>query len=369
MTLRELKFADESGYNSSKVCLDGTRKELIGEIIIMDWCGSVDHAQMTLLTAVTGAGKSTVAHTIAHSCAECDVLLASFFFKEGRITSPKYLWSSMARSLAIRSKSYHQTLTSVLEKDPTMAAAAFDQQFWKLILEPLHHGPPPADSPLIIVINALDKCDKDASLSKLLRDNIPELPHCIKFFVTLRPIRVVDNYFYCPSPIHHMSIELSDDKNLQDCRKYIKLQVLELRELPQVTMGNWLPDFEQKLVTCAGSLFIWVSIMMEYLKNKSMDPVAVLKDLLDPDASQNNIQAEEKLDTLYTAILSKCNWKDKRFKHDYPIVMGAIVTAKSPLSITAWATLLSPLLKTSFQNIISELCPLLSGTDQPSTPI
>src|SRR5258708_11352962 len=49
--------------------------------------------------------------------------------------------------------------------------------------------------------------------------------------------------------------------------------------------------------------------------------------------------------------------------------MGAIVTAKSPLSITAWATLLSPLLKTSFQNIISELRPLLSGTDQPSTPI
>src|SRR5258708_10781228 len=49
--------------------------------------------------------------------------------------------------------------------------------------------------------------------------------------------------------------------------------------------------------------------------------------------------------------------------------MGAIVTAKSPLSITSWATLLSPLLKTSLQNIISELRPLLSGTDQPSTPI
>src|SRR5258708_39776277 len=49
--------------------------------------------------------------------------------------------------------------------------------------------------------------------------------------------------------------------------------------------------------------------------------------------------------------------------------MGAIVTAKSPLSITSWATLLSPLLKTSVQNIISELRPLLSGTDQPSTPI
>ncbi len=68
-TLRELKFADEFEYNSSKVCLDGTQKELIGEI--MDWCGNVDLAQMALLTAVAGAGKSTIAHTIAHSCAKC----------------------------------------------------------------------------------------------------------------------------------------------------------------------------------------------------------------------------------------------------------------------------------------------------------
>ncbi len=326
---------------------------------------------MALLTAVAGAGKSTVAHTIAHSCAERDVLLSSFFFKEGRTTSPKYLWSGVARSLAIRSKSYRQTLTSVLEKDPSMAVAAFDQQFRKLILEPLRHGPPPADSPLIIVIDGLDECDEDTShtLSKLLRDNVPELPRCVKFFVTSRPVRVVDNYFHNPSPIHHMSIELSDDKNLQDCGKYIKSQVLELKELRRVTMGDWLPDLEQKLVVRAGGLFVWVSIVMEYLKNKSTDPVAALEDLLDPDASPDDVQAEEKLDALYTAILSKCNWKDKRFKHDYPIVMGAIVTAKSPLSITAWATLLSPLLKTSLQNIISELRPLLFGTDQPSTPI
>ncbi len=49
--------------------------------------------------------------------------------------------------------------------------------------------------------------------------------------------------------------------------------------------------------------------------------------------------------------------------------MGAIITAKSPLSIIAWTTFLSPFLKTSFENIVSELRPLLSGTDQHSTPI
>ncbi len=141
------------------------------------------------------------------------------------------------RSLAIRSKSYHQTLTSVLEKDLSMAAMAFDQQFRKLILKPLHHEPPLADNPLIIVIDALDECDEDASqtLSELLRDSVPGLPRCIKFFVTSWPIRVVDDYFHSSSSIHHMRIKLSDDKNLQDCKAYIHSQVLKLKELPRVT--------------------------------------------------------------------------------------------------------------------------------------
>src|SRR5258708_10988228 len=339
----------------------------------MNWCDNVDHGwqkQIVLFTAVAGVGESGVAYAVAHLCDQRGSLLSSIFFHEGNTTSPEYLWSGVARSLAIKSKSYCQTLTSILENDPGIVTAAFDEQFRKLILEPLLHGPPPADSPLIIVIDALDECDEGASqtLSKLLRDSAPKLPRCIKFFVTSRSDRVVENYFQGPS-IHHMSIELSDDKNLRDCGKYINSQILELKELPRVTADNWIPDLEQKLVTHAGGLFVWVSIVMEYLKNKSADPVAALEDLLDPDASRDDMPAEEKLDGLYSAILSKCNWKDRMFKHDYPVVMGAIVTAKTSLSMTAWAILLSPFLKTSLENTISELRPLLSGTDQPSTPI
>ncbi len=339
----------------------------------MDWCDNVDHhwkTQLVLLTAVAGAGKSAVAHTIAHLCDQRGILLSSFFFSEGNTTSPEFLWSGVARSLAIKSKSYRQTLTSILENDPTIATAAFDAQFRKLILEPLRHGSPLANSPLIIVIDALDECDEDTSptLSKLLRDNVPELPRCIKFFVTSRPVRLVDNYFHSSSSIHRMRIELSDDKNLQDCAAYIRSQVWELKAL-RATVSNWRPDFEEKLVTHAGGLFVWVSVVMEYLKNKSTDPVAMLKGLLDLDASREKVLAEKNMDALYSAILSKCNWEDPTFEHDYPIIMGAIVTARSPLSITAWATLLSPFLRTSLENTISKLRPLLSGMDQPFTPI
>ena|SRR5258708_7482243 len=149
------------------------REELIRSV--MDWCDNVDHGwqtQIVLLTAVAGAGKSAVAHTIAH------LLLSSFFFSKGNVMSPEYLWSGVARSLVTKNKSYHQSLTSILKSDLSMATAAFDNQFREFILEPLCHRPPLANSPLIIVIDALDECDEDSfqTLSELLRDSIPELP-------------------------------------------------------------------------------------------------------------------------------------------------------------------------------------------------
>src|SRR5260370_28331473 len=109
---------------------------------LMDWCGNIDHSwqtQIVLLTAVAGAGKSAIVHMISHLCDQHGILLSSFFFKGGRTTSPKCLWSGMARSLTIKSKSYHQSVTSILENNPSIATAAFDKQFKKLILGPLCH--------------------------------------------------------------------------------------------------------------------------------------------------------------------------------------------------------------------------------------
>src|SRR5260370_22786817 len=140
--------------------------------------------QVTLLTAVVGAGKSAVAHTIADRCEKDGILLSSFFFKEGEMMRPTHLWSGVARSLAIKSELHRRMLTSILENDPSIATAAFDEQFRKLILDPLQRQPPPDNVPLIIVIDALDECEKGASetLLKLLRDGVSKLLPTVKFF-------------------------------------------------------------------------------------------------------------------------------------------------------------------------------------------
>ena len=340
----------------------------------MGWCENVDHdwkTQVALLTAVVGVGKSAVAHTIAHLCAERGILLSAFFF--GIVTSPQRLWSGVARSLATKNESYRRILTSIMENDPNIAADTFDKQFKKLILEPLRNTPPLGNSPLVIVIDGFDECDNDAAetLAALFKDNISDLPPWVKFFVTSRPVRVVNRYFDSLPSVHHLSIQLSDDNNLRDCEAYVATKVSELKGLHWDTPPAWPPDLQDMLVKRARGLFVWVSVVTKYLRTKSMNPVVALEDLLGEDISRDDVPAEEQLDNLYTAIFGECNWRDKAFKHNYPIVMGAIVAAKSPLSIMAWEALLVPLLfrGTSVRDTISELRPLFTGMDEPSVPI
>ena len=156
-----------------------------------------------------------------------------------------------------------------------------------------------------------------------------------------------------------------------DCKSFIATQILELKVLPWATPPDWPPNLQDMLVKHARGLFVWVSVVMTYLRTKSRNPVIALEDLLDEDTSRDNVPAEKQLDALCTAVFSKCNWEDKAFKYNYPIVLGAIVAAKSPLSIMAWEALLGPLLfpKTSVQETISELHLLFMGMNECSTPI
>ncbi len=330
-------------------------------------------AQITLLTAIVGAGKSAVAHTIAYLCEKRGTLLSSFFFKAGETTSPAHLWSGVARSLAIRNESHRATLTSILENDPGIATAEFDEQFRRLVVKPLRLHPP-SSSPLIVVIDALDECEKGASevLMKLLRDGVSELPRTVKFFVTSRHTKVLDRSFLPDlSAIHHVKIQLSDGNNRRDCEAYIRSEVSKLKSSFPAIRSGWPPELQRRFVVHARGLFIWASAVIHYLKIESANPIVALEDLLDEHAPRDDVPAEEQLDSLYTAILKKCNWRDRAFKHNFPIVMGAIVAAKSPLSMAAWDALLLPLLfpKTSVRDTVSELRPLLTGIDQPSTSI
>ncbi|KAF8337027.1 uncharacterized protein EI90DRAFT_3287335 [Cantharellus anzutake] len=371
--LNELKYPIVPHHDSTQPCLKDTRIDLIERI--MAWCRTTEDSKnrVLLLTAVAGAGKTSVALSIAEECKREKISSSSFFFKAGEQSRPDHLFSGMARSLATHDPAYRTSLISTLQKDPALSTAPFATQFEKLVAEPLLLTTAPSSHPMVIIIDALDECDIEAfpHLADILRKEVPKLPPNIKFFVTSRHFDLVDRFLSLNYPINRLTINLSDDTNMHDCAIYIRSQLRALEDVHddlKIGMGE-----KDELVQCilerAGGLFIWIRTVFGYMKVTGGDAAKMLKKLLDDDSSRSKTSAEEKMDRLYASILEKCNWTNDDFVHDYPIVMGAILVAQQPLSVAAWDVILSPLLESDIRHTLAQLAPLVSGVREPNKPI
>ncbi|KAF8343999.1 uncharacterized protein EI90DRAFT_3114635 [Cantharellus anzutake] len=373
--LDNLRYFHLAHDDSTQVCLKDTRVDLIERI--MAWCRNTGDSEnrLMLLTAVAGAGKTSIALTIAERCAsEGDVtLLLQFFFKAGERSRPDFLFSGMARALADHDPAYRTFITSALRNDPSLATASFMTQFKKLVAPSLLHKPPPSNRPMVIIIDALDECDKEAfeSLAEILGEEVPRLPSSIKFFITSRQFDLVNRYLSPNYPIDRLTIDLSDEANAQDCARFIRFQLRKLKMLHRDLQHNLQDEDKmvQEISERANGLFIWISTIFRYMKTTNQNPMRTLKTLLDTGAKRREVPAEKMMENLYTSILKKCAWADEDFAHDYPIVMGAIFVAQQPLSITAWDSILLPFLKSSVRYALAELAPLLSGVEDSLIPV
>ncbi|KAF8335930.1 uncharacterized protein EI90DRAFT_3120176 [Cantharellus anzutake] len=373
--LESLRFPRIALGDSTQACLEGTRVDLAERI--MTWCRNTGESQnrLMLLTAVAGAGKTSIALTIAERCAnEGDVtLLLHFFFKAGERARPDFLFIGIARALADHDPVYRTSIISALRIDPSLPTASLAKQFENLVASPLLRAPPPCGHSMVVIIDALDECDKNVflPLAEILREEVPKLPSSIKFFITSRQFDLVNRSLSPDYPINRLTIDLSDETNVQDCSTYISFQLQKLKKLHPELRDN-LQDEDKKvqeILERANGLFIWVSTIFLYMETNSNDPMRTLGRLLDTGTKRSRVPAEGMMDRLYTTILKRCNWEDEDFAHDYPIVMGAIVAAQQPLSVTAWDVILSPLLDSSVRYALAELAPLLSGVEDPHIPI
>ncbi|KAF8339129.1 uncharacterized protein EI90DRAFT_3040513 [Cantharellus anzutake] len=355
--LDSLQYPHIAHDDFTHACLEGTRIDLTERI--MTWCRNTGENENRLMLLTAVAGDVT--------------LLLHFFFKAGERSRPDFLFSGIARTLADHDPVYRTFIISALRKDPSLSTALLATQFENLVVLPLLHKPPPPDRPMVVIIDALDECDKEVfeSFADILREEVPKLPSSIKFFITSRHTDLVRRSLSPQFPISRLAIDLSDDTNVQDCATYIRFELQKLK--------NWHPDLRhnlqdedktvQEILERASGLFIWISTIFRYMKTANKDPMRTLEGLLDTGTKRSKVPAEGMMDRLYTSILKKCDWEDEDFAHDYPIVMGAIFVAQRPLSITAWDAILSPFLKSPVRYSLAELAPLLSGVEDYHFPV
>lgn len=143
---------------------------------------------------MAGTGKSQIARTVARVFADKGQLGASFFFKKGendRGTAYKFS-TTLAIDLMTHIPGLIPGITKAIDADPAISEKSLKDQFEKFILQPLLETTqaPPNALGLIIVIDALDECEREEDIQvilQLLAQTHCHWPASLRTFVTSRP--------------------------------------------------------------------------------------------------------------------------------------------------------------------------------------
>ncbi|KAJ6543123.1 hypothetical protein B0H19DRAFT_1381054 [Mycena capillaripes] len=192
--LASLKYvpAQYNGENTPNKCMEGTRVEIIEQILTHSTASPDPSQRLVMLSGTAGSGKSTIAKTVAFVLAEeKSALGASFFFSRdyAERNDIRHVPSTLARQLADYSPTFRHLLVKLLDDDRTgILSTAPNIQFQKLVVELLAKLPQSA-APWVICLDALDECGQDRGQTFLrwLSDSITDIPIHIRFFLTGRP--------------------------------------------------------------------------------------------------------------------------------------------------------------------------------------
>lgn len=179
---------DSHAQEHNRTCLPNARVELLREIA--NWAKDPVAESIFWLNGMAGTEKSTISRTVAQSFATKDHLGASFFkFKRGKAdrASLAKFFTTTAADLVVRQPATAPFIKEVLEADPSTKTKNAREQFDKLFLRPLSNSPP-ADNPIVIIIDALDECERDDDIKLLIYlFSHAELFRQVKIFLTSRP--------------------------------------------------------------------------------------------------------------------------------------------------------------------------------------
>ncbi|KAG8793853.1 POC1 centriolar protein A [Ceratobasidium sp. 428] len=361
--LERLPHVQGASWDPLRACMKLTRVELIDHILT--WArgsgelpedGQPGCAKIMVLTGVAGAGKSTVAHTIARECHMNHQLGSSFFFDretEERNT-PAKLFSSVATDLSRLHPGLSRSISAAIENDPGLPWAPLSRQFKELVLDPCSRHPIPG--PIVIVIDGLDEAWNN-DLSDILCEHVSELPSTFRIFMTSRMSPDIGGLL---RKVHVRRVELEVDSraNLDDMAIYAPHR---LRTLAQaLELGEDWPgeELRVKFVEKAEGLFQWVATVCIYLSDCE-DPTQELIQLVLAKRLSGSTP-EDQMNNLYARILEGFRWTENAFQEAYQRVMGTAIATKTPLTLAAMQQLHQRDSLAS-SSTLQKLGPLLAG--------
>lgn len=353
---------------------------------VIDWVNgtlpdttSLNDRRILLLSGVAGTGKSSIANTIARHFDRIHRLGSSYCFSRSNqaMLRPNNLFSTISRDLADLEPQWKAALLKVVGGNRALRMThGMQEQFEEFLVKPAKEVT--SIGPVILVIDALDECGDSSTrktLLSILTKRITELPSNFRVIITARPEEDIQRALLENSAVYSKLMEKIDESSTrEDIRAYIQHEMEGVSKLEEAwPKKEWL----KILVDRSEGLFQWASTACSFINGNGeggLYPVRQMKRIISPvDTRTTKFGRLESLDKLYMAILTQVfPSEDEERTAEFQSVMGEIVAAYEPLSISALSALR---LKGDSEpmdvvtGIVRPLGSVLSGVSSQSDPI
>ncbi|TDL19129.1 hypothetical protein BD410DRAFT_450951 [Rickenella mellea] len=362
-------------YNSKerdfqRGCLEGTREDIL--LKVHEWADN-DSPLLFWLNGLAGTGKTTIAHTIAEYYDKRGQLGASFFFSRDQQhrRETRHLFPTLALQLGGRFPPLKLKIAEAIQRERHVVDLDSRTQFKVLLLDPISAVYPQITSPIVIVLDALDECERTDSVAEIIQLLAVELrgfSRRLKFFVTSRPdanllLTFASQEIAMDSRalvLHQIQPSIVD----HDIKLFFSAKLSNIGTLLGNTTWPSNDDIDE-LVRMAGGLFIFASTVADFVRGSN---VYMAKDRLSAILEMGRITTSKTtsrhpfltLDGIYLQILNSVeslhSSVEMSVSPTFQLVVRTIVTLFERLSCRDMASLLN----SSESTVRSSLLPLHS---------
>jgi hypothetical protein len=325
------------------MCLAGTRQKLLADLFT--WFDDVDPARERVfwLNGLAGTGKTTVARTIATRAYKQGRLAAAFFFSRNvAVTrSPSAILPTIAYQLAHYQHPFRTAVCAAVGanrdvRDRGIATQA-DVLFSNL------RGVTVPDTPLLIVLDALDECylengREGGDTVPLLLARFASVPS-VKILITSR---VEDTLKHMLGGVTNLALHnIEADIVQSDILHYLKQTLGEHARVRKLPLPFPTDDALHELVMRAGTLFIYAATVVKWVSDSKADPKLRLQQVLDQDVEETAFQ-HKLLDGMYLQIIAEAaQTSGNPLPHERALanVLSTVVLLQEPMHAPTLASL------------------------------
>ena len=381
-----MPYAGGASLNKQKLCLEGTREELLEEIV--GWINNVekDTPHIFWLHGPAGSGKSSIAHTIAHRFQQLERLGSCFCFDRSQMAERRHqkIFSTIAKDLANHDRLLRRQLAAIVHENGALKNMTDILQQWEeLIMKPAMALSEEMMDPIVIIVDALDESGDTASRRVLLKilgnaiteSRITNLPPNLRIFLTSRPLPDIHKALSGGTHVRQKSMDsIPSESTKHDILRYVSEELSEV-------------DFERpsqaevfaSLAGSSGQIFEWARLACAYIRGDNDTGTG-----LEPHERFNAITSHTKtdhvplLDGMYKftleTVFPKAQLPSQRDRglERFKSVMAQILGTMEPLSLDSLTSMrchFKDLADIKIGTILASMAALLSGATDTSVPI